>query len=137
MAIDIVFVGLENRHQLVERQAWISFISSFSIDLFVIVSDVVDRLEYSLAVVGQRHATAHHHPFCRVEELVDRHVGIARHAAFGERRHKVARNPAPCTFTPTPITVAVLNMQLMPAFEWSPMNSPQCISPVRINLCVR
>ena len=46
---------------------------------------------------------------------------------------KLRGNPAPWMLTPTPMTVAVLNMQLIPAFEWSPMISPQNCNPVRRN----
>ena len=46
---------------------------------------------------------------------------------------KLRGNPAPWMLTPTPSTVAVLNIQLTPALEWSPINKPQNCRPVRRN----
>ena len=38
---------------------------------------------------------------------------------------KLRGKPVPCILTPTPITVAVLNIVFTPALEWSPIIKPQ------------
>ena len=59
--------------------------------LLVRIGLVVDVSKDFAVVVGELLVAASHHAFCNLEEFWQLHIGETSCRAFGERRHKVAR----------------------------------------------